>query len=126
MGLRERVRFLGRRNDLPALYRAADVLVLPTRHDPCSLVLLEALACGLPAISTRQNGATEIMTHGQHGYILQGPRDPELGVCLLSMADPERRATMRAACLALRPALSWERHLQTLLEIYQGCQRRAR
>ena len=117
--LSDRIRFLGQRRDLPELYRAADVLVLPTRHDPCSLVVLEALACGLPVISTRQNGASEIMTDGEHGYILDSPRDPRLAQALEEMLDPQRRRRMRQACLALRPALSWEHHLATLMGVYE-------
>ena len=42
-------------------YFAADFLVHPTFYDPCSLVVLEALACGLPVITTRANGASELL-----------------------------------------------------------------
>lgn len=93
--------------------------MLPTRRDSCSLVVLEALASGLPVISTRQNGATEIMTDGVHGYVLQGPDDPRLAEAMRLMQSAERRAAMREACLALRPLLSWENHVSTLLSIYQ-------
>lgn len=119
LGVSERVLWLGGRSDLPGLYRAADVLVLPTRRDSCSLVVLEALASGLPVISTRQNGATEIMIDSVHGCILDGPDDPRLGESMRLMLDPQRRRHMREACLSLRPALSWENHVARLLEIYQ-------
>jgi UDP-glucose:(heptosyl)LPS alpha-1,3-glucosyltransferase len=118
LGVADRVRWLGGRGDLPELYRAADVLVLPTYRDSCSLVVLEALACGLPVISTRQNGATEVMTDGEHGTILADPGDPRLAAALSEMLDERRRARMGAACVALRPALSWEHHLETLLGLY--------
>ena len=49
--------FLGHRADPKDAYFAADFLVHPTFYDPCSLVALEALACGLPVITTRYNGA---------------------------------------------------------------------
>jgi len=54
-----------------AFYRAADFFVLPTRHDPCSSSWLEALAMGLPVISTIFNGACEIMIDGVHGFVLK-------------------------------------------------------
>ncbi len=58
-GVADRIAFAGPVADPAAFYRAADFFVLPTRHDPCSLVVLEALAMGVPVISTRQNGACE-------------------------------------------------------------------
>jgi UDP-glucose:(heptosyl)LPS alpha-1,3-glucosyltransferase len=104
-------------------YRAADFFVLPTRHDPCSLVVLEALAMGLPVISTRFNGATEIMTDGVHGYILDDPDDiPALADAMRKMLDPERRAQMSLACRALRPQLSYAHHLDRLEAIYEQIQ----
>jgi UDP-glucose:(heptosyl)LPS alpha-1,3-glucosyltransferase len=102
------------------LYQEADFFVLPTRHDPCSLVVLEALAMGVPVISTRFNGACEIMTDGVHGYILDDPNDvPALEAAMRKMLDPLRREQMRQACLALRPKLSFEHHVETLLSIYR-------
>jgi UDP-glucose:(heptosyl)LPS alpha-1,3-glucosyltransferase len=119
LGVEDRLRWLGGRSDLPALYRTADFLVLPTRRDSCSLVVLEALASGLPVISTRQNGATEVMEDGVHGFVLDGPDDPRLMESLRLMMSADRRARMREACIALRPLLSWENHVSTLLSIYQ-------
>ena len=58
LGLRERVHFLGRVDDMPALYQAADIFVLNTFYDACANAVLEALACGLPTISTACNGSS--------------------------------------------------------------------
>ena len=112
------VAFLGPRRDLPALYRGADFLLLPTAHDPCSLVVLEALASGLPVVSTTANGATEIMRDGEHGFVVDANDAGALRVAVTEMLDDTRRARMRDACLALRPSLSWERHVGQLLAIY--------
>ncbi|CAA9380957.1 MAG: hypothetical protein AVDCRST_MAG64-640, partial [uncultured Phycisphaerae bacterium] len=65
----------GATRDVRPYYAAADLFVLPTRHDPCSLVVLEALAMGLPVISTRFNGACEVMADGAHGFVLPDPGD---------------------------------------------------
>lgn len=114
------VNFLGPSTDPRSRYAAADFFVLPTRHDPCSLVVLEALAMGLPVISTRFNGACEIMTDGIHGFVLNEPDDVDaLAEAMRKMLDPERRAAMSRACLELRPQLSYEHHLDRLEEIYQ-------
>lgn len=119
LGVAGRVRFDGPRSDMPSVYAASDFLVLPTRHDPCSLVVLEALASGLPVLSTRANGACEIMTDGVHGRVLGRADDvPALADAMRAMLDPAARAAARDACLSLRPALSYERHLDDLLAIY--------
>ncbi len=118
-GVGGHVIFAGRSDDVYAAYAAADLFVLPTRHDPCSLVVLEALAMGVPVISTRQNGATEIMTDGVHGSVLPTATDiPSLAAAMQKWADPAARASAREACLALRPRLSYETHLDELLAIY--------
>ena len=70
LGLADSVHFLGFYPDVNACYWSSDFFVQPTYYDPCSLVVLEALACGLPVITTAQNGASELMTDGREGYIL--------------------------------------------------------
>ena len=62
LGVADRVRFLGRVDDMPALYRAADIFVLDTFYDACANAVLEALACGLPVISTACNGSSAFLT----------------------------------------------------------------
>ena len=83
----------GQTVDPRSQYAAADFFVLPTRHDPCSLVVLEALAMGLPVISTRFNGACEIMTDGVHGFVLHDPKDVDaLANAMRKMLDPDAPA----------------------------------
>ena len=115
----ERIVFAGHLDDSRPAYQAADFLVLPTKHDPCSLVVLEGLAMGVPVISTRFNGACEIMHSGTHGFVLDNPGDVKaLATAMLAMTEDDRRTKMAAACLDLRPALAYQRHLDTLLSIY--------
>ena len=66
----EPVHFLGEITDMLPLYAAADVFILPTIYDPFSNACLEALACGLPVITTKSNGFSEIVTDGVHGSII--------------------------------------------------------
>ncbi len=120
-GVAGQVIFAGRTDDPRPFYRAADCFVLPTRHDPCSLVVLEALAMGLPVISTVQNGACEIMTDRTHGFVLKDPADViSLAAALRSMLDPELCHAMAAACMALRPRLAYGNHLDELTRIYEA------
>jgi UDP-glucose:(heptosyl)LPS alpha-1,3-glucosyltransferase len=67
------VRFLGEVADLASLYAAADIFILPTIYDPFSNACLEALASGLPVITTRSNGFSEIVEDGVHGSIVDTP-----------------------------------------------------
>src|SRR5439155_23963411 len=102
----------------------AAFFVSPTRHYPCSLVGWGALAMGLPVLSTVYTGATEIMTDGVHGYVLQDPRNTrDIADAMRKLSDPATRAAMSKACLELRPKLSFERHVDRLLEIYHAVQR---
>jgi len=57
LGVDRRVNFLGKVDDMPAFYAVADVFALPTYYDACSNAVLEALACGLPAITSSRNGS---------------------------------------------------------------------
>ncbi len=69
LGLRDTTHFLGFYPDIRACYWSSDFFVQPTYYDPCSLVVLEALACGLPVITTVQNGASE--PHGRRASRLR-------------------------------------------------------
>jgi UDP-glucose:(heptosyl)LPS alpha-1,3-glucosyltransferase len=96
-GLGVDVDFRGWVDDVRPLMRAADVLAHPTFYDACSLVTLEALGQGLPVVTTRQNGAAEIMS-GREGVILEdAARTGALAAALARLADPARRADCGAA-----------------------------
>jgi glycosyltransferase involved in cell wall biosynthesis len=85
------------------------------------MVVLEALAMGLPAISTVFNGACEIMNDGEHGFVLANPADvPALTEAMGRLMDPIARQRMHEACLALRPNLSFDAHMDRLEEIYRA------
>src|SRR5204862_936693 len=102
LNISAQVEFVGPVPDPRPHYAAADFFVLPTRHDPCSLVVLEALAMGLPVITTKQNGAAEIMTDGREGFILESRDDPLLVEKMRALLDAQVRERMREAALALR------------------------
>lgn len=118
----DRVTFLGKRSDLPSLYRAADVLVHHSRHDPCSLATLEALASGLPVLGGRRDGAMEMVEDDVHGAVLQPDGGQAaidaMATRLRELLDPTVRQRMSDASLALRPRLSWTHHLDQVREIY--------
>ena len=65
-----RVHFVGPQKDVRPYYAAADAFVFPTIYEPFGSVVLEALACGLPVITTDRCGAGEILTRGVQGFVL--------------------------------------------------------
>ena len=116
------IRFLGVRSDLPALYGAADIFLLPTIYDPFSNASLEAIAAGLPVITTRANGCAEMIGDGRHGSVVEQPNDvPALARSLRFWSDPNRRAEARPHLreLAARYDISVnvERTLEILLQV---------
>ena len=62
---------------MPDLYAAADLLVLPTLYDPSANVCTEALAAGLPVVTTSQNGAAELIQAGVNGHVIAAPTDTQ-------------------------------------------------
>ena len=69
LGLAPRVHFAGGQQDVRPYYGAADVFVLPTLYDPFPNVALEAMACGLPIITSSKSGAAELIRNGENGYV---------------------------------------------------------
>jgi UDP-glucose:(heptosyl)LPS alpha-1,3-glucosyltransferase len=112
-------------------YFAADFLVHPTFYDPCSLVVLEALACGLPVITTRYNGASELLHVGkddlglQEGFVVDDPHDHEqLASCMYQLLDSTRRSVFSQS--ARRTAARWtfEHHYRQLLGVFAAAMAR--
>jgi glycosyltransferase involved in cell wall biosynthesis len=98
LGMAERVRFLGFENQsgLPAVYRAADVLVLPSAYEPFGLVVNEAFATGIPAIVSAACGsAGDLVREGSTGFVVEVGEVDDLADRLHRLAaDPELRAAM--------------------------------
>ena len=106
--------------DVRPFFNGADAFVLPTFHDACSLAVGEAWACGLPVITTRWNGAAELMTSGVQGWTLDDPRDArELARHMEIAVGPGRRKMMSAAARELGSGLSLENNFARIEEIIE-------
>ncbi|MEY2544377.1 MAG: UDP-glucose:(heptosyl)LPS alpha,3-glucosyltransferase [Verrucomicrobiota bacterium] len=93
----EPVRFLGEVTDLRPIYAAADIFILPSIYDPFSNACLEALASGLPVITTRDNGFSEIIENGVHGSVVDLPSNvAALRDAIRFWSDESRRVTARS------------------------------
>ena len=104
---------------MPHVYAAADVFLLPTLYDPFANVTLEALAAGLPVITSAQNGASEIMENEVNGFILPRADDDKLLVHLLDyLSLPENRARFRQPAQALAQQYDLPRNLNATLAVF--------
>jgi len=120
LGVADRVRFWGPVTETAPFYQAATVLALPTLYDPCSNVVLEALACGTPAVTTAANGAAEFITPGANGAILARPDDvPALSQALAAFLAQGRDPQVRQAAAQAVAELSWEKTVAQTLEVLQ-------
>jgi UDP-glucose:(heptosyl)LPS alpha-1,3-glucosyltransferase len=108
LGVAHRIRFLGPQPRVESFYASAQVLALPTIYDPCSNVVLEALACGRPVITTGANGASEFIHPGENGAILARPEDsPGLTAALDEYLERAGDPAVQQAAVAAVADLSW-------------------
>jgi UDP-glucose:(heptosyl)LPS alpha-1,3-glucosyltransferase len=115
----DRVRFVGYCSDMRNAYFAADFFVHPTFYDPCSNVVLEAMACGLPVVTTRYNGASELLHPPQEGYVIDDPHDHErLAACLTQLLDPARRSACAQASRRTAAQWTFEHHYRGMLAVF--------
>jgi UDP-glucose:(heptosyl)LPS alpha-1,3-glucosyltransferase len=106
-GVADRVVFLGAQDDPKPFYGAADAFVLPSVYDPCPNAALEAMACGLPVVTSTKSGAAELVTQFDAGFVC-GSRDVDaLARHMTALTDPQARMTLgtraRDAVLPLTP-----------------------
>ena len=123
--VRERVRFVGKTGEVGPLYCAADVCVLPSYFDPSSKVVLEALAMGLPAITSRYNGASDQVMPCDgvpRGRVVDEPDDVEaLARAMAELTAPDERRRCAAAAAGLGEELSMRRHVDGLEGVLGDC-----
>jgi len=120
LGLSRQVVFAGRVDDPLPYYAAADCYVHPTYYDACSLVVLEAAACGLPLITSRYNGASEILCDGQDVLLIDDPSDDaELAATMRRLMDVAARQRLGEAARRTILQHSFRRNVDQILQIYE-------
>jgi UDP-glucose:(heptosyl)LPS alpha-1,3-glucosyltransferase len=120
LGIASRVRFFGPQPDVAPFYQAANLLALPTLYDPCSNVVLEALGCGCPVITTKANGAAEFITPGENGEIITSPDATPLWVTALrNWLARSRESKVSQAAREAVAHLSWEATVSKTLEVLE-------
>ncbi|MBN1591286.1 MAG: glycosyltransferase family 4 protein [Pirellulales bacterium] len=129
LGASRHVTFVGSVTDTVPYYAASDVYVLPTFYDPCSLGVLEAAGSGLPSVTSRFNGAGEMLNDGVNGVLMNNPADDEeLAQRLRPLLDRETRENMGRAARYFALDHTLQRNCDEIVAVYQdiaGVARRA-
>jgi UDP-glucose:(heptosyl)LPS alpha-1,3-glucosyltransferase len=116
-----RVEFAGPQSAMPAEYGRADALLFPTLYDAFGTVALEAMATGIPVVISRQAGASEVVSHGSDGFIVEDPRDP---AALAAAIEPlvtykAKREEMGAAARAKAEQHSIDANIEKVIALYR-------
>ncbi len=123
LGLGERVQFLGAIDDVKPYYGAADALVLPTLYDPFPNVALEAMACGLPVVTSTTSGAAELIANGHNGYVCDALDVETLTAYLRAVVDPARHAALCAQARRTVEPMTLEAASRQWLDLYASLTR---
>jgi len=120
LGLSGRVHFMGYRRDIAFIMRSVDLFVFPSRYEACTLVLLEALASGLPVITATATGGAEMVTP-ECGIVLPDSDDAEaLALALLSLlSDRQKQNKMSKAARTIAEQNTWLSKAQTYVDLFE-------
>ncbi|MFZ4115872.1 MAG: glycosyltransferase family 4 protein [Chthoniobacterales bacterium] len=118
------VRFLGPVQKMELLYSAADLFILPTLYDPFANASLEALAAGLPVITTAANGCAEVIEEGVHGSVIQDSNDVEAFASAISFWQERLQSAegpvIRAVCRERGSTFDMEKNLERTIEVMES------
>lgn len=120
LGVAGRTHWLGLQPDPERWLAGSDCLVFPSHFDAFGSAVLEAQACGLPAVVSRRAGAAEVVIDGETGTLVDDPDDvAALAAAILPFLDPSGREQAGRAARAAAERRGWQRHCARMLEIYR-------
>lgn len=119
--LENNIIFVGRVKSIDEYYANSDVFVLPTYYDACSLVVIEAMASGLPSITTIFNGASGIIVDGKNGYVINHPPEPsDLADKMQLLMDNKKRQKMSEEAFKTGQNYSLERNHKEMMKVFNA------
>jgi UDP-glucose:(heptosyl)LPS alpha-1,3-glucosyltransferase len=121
LGVSDRVTFVPFTRSVERYFAAADLFVFPTLWEPYGMVISEAMASGVPVITSKTAGAAELITHGRDGWLTDEPWDVAAVTAGLRelAADNARRLAMGAAARLTIEAYSWDVAAQRTMDVYR-------
>lgn len=119
LGVVDRVIFIPNSNMPPRYYAAADISVHPSFYDPSALVVLEAMASGLPVITTTYCGTSEIIEEGKEGFVICTPANiSEMADRIIELSDPDLRRKMGVEGRRRAEDFPYSLNMEEILDIY--------
>lgn len=124
--IQEKLIYLEPVKDIEAYYSAADAFVLPSLYEPFGNANLEALASGLPVITSRYSGAANIIQHKRDGLIVENPGDPaEIAKNIDYLFDPGLREKMGKQARLLAEQYTLEKNTESIIKLYNDALNKA-
>jgi UDP-glucose:(heptosyl)LPS alpha-1,3-glucosyltransferase len=121
LGVGDRLNFLGAITNIEAVYARGDILIHPAIYEPFSNACLEAMASGLPIVTSLINGASELVQPGLNGALVDEPGDAEaLAAAIRTFLDREARKLASCAARKTAEAHPFSRNVEETLEVIRG------
>ena len=121
LGIKDSIIFTGPRRDVELFYQGCDLFVFPTLYDPFSNATLEALAHGLPVITSQFNGVAELIQQDDNGFVVDNPLDHvSLATHLNSLTDPLLRLRIGLRAAETAADYTMERNVRETLGVLQS------
>ena len=120
LGMSRHVRFLGRRNDVPRLLSAIDLVLMPSQSEGLGLAAIEALAAARPVVAFAAGGLPEVVTDGLNGRLVP-PGDCEAfaNAVIETLRDPGRRFSYARGAASSAQRFGVEAHVRRLIDCYR-------
>jgi UDP-glucose:(heptosyl)LPS alpha-1,3-glucosyltransferase len=118
-GIEKNIIFNDYASETEKYYAASDIFALPTFFDPFANVTLEAMASGIPVITTKKNGASEIIENGKDGFVINTPLEIDaLTEKIRALLSPELRKEAGDNARKKAMNLTWDRMTEETLKVY--------
>lgn len=119
LGLIDKVHFAGGQEDVRPFYGASDALVFPTLYEPFGNVALEAMACGLPVVTSSKSGAAELIREGENGFVCDPLDHQQLATAMTKLLSPALRQSAGLAARATVEPMTLEAMSAQWLALYR-------
>jgi UDP-glucose:(heptosyl)LPS alpha-1,3-glucosyltransferase len=119
LGIADRVHFMGAQADPKPYYAAADVFAMASLYEPFANASMEALAMGLPVVTSTKSGAAEILDNAKTGYVCNARDVAGFAAAIHALADDSKRSAMGIASRRLAERFSLPAMTRQLLQLYE-------
>jgi glycosyltransferase involved in cell wall biosynthesis len=122
LGVGDRVRLEPPTPDVARWFAEADAFVFPTRYEPFGMVIAEAMASGLPVVTSAAAGAADLIREGESGHIIGDPENADAFAAALDgvLSNESRRQAMGRSARAAVQQLTWDMVAERTLDVYRS------